>query len=684
MMTPKKLFHKDALSQIDDICPRCASSILPKIISSSDTIGTKEGAKLCDLGSSDTWLVATCRLCKLLSAICPDRQSSSRYDLVAFPISVLFREVSPSNALKYLDRQRRQIFGVVPEGHPTTPAVSRKGTTHLTLISPEINPEQVYVRLLPEQVNCNLFKTWISHCKNKHKKSCGVLESKLLPCKRVIDCGKNAVIIAPLGCTYVTLSYVWGGPIAGPLNPLSLGYQRSVPLPTDLPTVISGAMDVTRRLGYSFLWVDKYCIDYDNLRETEDQIQAMELIYGRAELTICAAFGEHHNAGLPRVNTVIRKPQSSAIIHGMQFATTLAHPLLKVKESKWATRGWTYQEAVLSPRKLFFTKEEVYFVCNAMQCQESIHVRPEKLYKARGNRFAGDIMHFQPYSSRKRQQFSNFMEHVREYTNRNLTRHTDSLRAFLGILRRFESCSPPINNFFGLPVVFGKDVECFAHALTWIHDRRYNSTPIARRRDFPSYSFVGWRGTASMQTRKKENDTALKEFHVKDVDIQVQSVHGQVWRLEDINKITYAERMFQSSLLLRIEAPVLLSDIWSKITHDDLQGENSRSVFHFNVLMQMSTGKIECRAEVSGMLSVDEFLDGMKRGDLDCLLLGFVEQSFVEGRRFYHYFAIIAKHIAGPSTERVGILSFMTSEQGQVLELVKERRGFHFGSCIKS
>jgi hypothetical protein len=520
-------------------------------------------------------------------------------------------------------------------------------------------------------------KTWISHCKNEHRGSCGVRESKPPPCKRVIDCWTNSIIVAPRNCKYIALSYVWGPSMIESLNTPSLGCQQSVPLPSDLPTVISGSMDVTRSLDHKFLWVDRYCIDYDDAKEKDDQIQAMELIYGRAELTICAAFGDNPNSGLPRVNAAIRKPQSSAIIHGLQFATTLSHPLPIVMKSKWASRGWTYQEAVLSPRRLFFTENEAYFVCNAMEWQESIHVLPKNLYKARGNRLPGDIMLFQPFSSRERHHFSDFMEHVREYTNRNLSKQTDSLCAFLGILHKFESCSPPIYNFFGVPVVSGKAVQCFAHALTWIHDQRYNSTPIARRRSFPSYSFVGWRGTASTQTRKKEIETALKEFYVNDVNIQVQSVGGEVWRLEDISKIIFAEGLSQSSLKLWIEAPVLPPDVWTDITNDNLQGNNSRNAFHFKVMMQMTTGDVECRAEVSGIMGVNEFLDRMKRGDLNCLLLGFIKHSLAGP---YHYFAMIAKSIAGKNTERVGILSFGLSEQGQVLELIKERRGFHFNS----
>jgi hypothetical protein len=40
-----------------------------------------------------------------------------------------------------------------------------------------IDPEGVYMRLVPERV-------WISHCKNKHKKSCRALESNSLPYKQ--------------------------------------------------------------------------------------------------------------------------------------------------------------------------------------------------------------------------------------------------------------------------------------------------------------------------------------------------------------------------------------------------------------------------------------------------------------------------------------------------------------------
>jgi hypothetical protein len=44
----------------------------------------------------------------------------------------------------------------------------------------------------------------------------------------------------------------------------------------------------------------------------------------------------------------------------------------QISASKWVTRAWTYQEAILSPRCIYFTQHQVYFECNVDQRCESI------------------------------------------------------------------------------------------------------------------------------------------------------------------------------------------------------------------------------------------------------------------------------------------------------------------------
>lgn len=52
-----------------------------------------------------------------------------------------------------------------------------------------------------------------------------------------------------------------------------------------------------------------------------------------------------------------------------------------IKQSKWATRGWTYQEGCLSRRRLIFTEKEVLFLCNKLLVKETQLGREPDPYK---------------------------------------------------------------------------------------------------------------------------------------------------------------------------------------------------------------------------------------------------------------------------------------------------------------
>ena len=141
----------------------------------------------------------------------------------------------------------------------------------------------------------------------------------------------------------------------------------------------------------------------------------MDLIYGGAKLTIFAAAGKDGSFGLSGISNTPRRRQPSALFCGIRLVSTLCDPSTAIMESKSATRGWCHQEAVLSHRRLFLTEEQSYFMCNGMECCESIHVQFSKLHKKNGQSFAGRKMRFQPYGSRGRRRLFDFLEHVRDY-----------------------------------------------------------------------------------------------------------------------------------------------------------------------------------------------------------------------------------------------------------------------------
>ncbi|KAF2733797.1 heterokaryon incompatibility, partial [Polyplosphaeria fusca] len=170
---------------------------------------------------------------------------------------------------------------------------------------------------------------------------------------------------------YVTLSYVWGsaneddqsGGDPSP-DPLSL--------PSILPRTIEDTITVTLKLGYRYLWVDKYCIDQSNPQQFKEEIKRMDLIYRDSVLTIVDATGADPHGGLPGVRQGSRSPyQPSITLKGIELVSTMRRPEWDIKISPWNTRAWTYQESLLSLKKLVFTPEQLYFQCRAgMYCKE--------------------------------------------------------------------------------------------------------------------------------------------------------------------------------------------------------------------------------------------------------------------------------------------------------------------------
>lgn len=71
--------------------------------------------------------------------------------------------------------------------------------------------------------------------------------------------------------------------------------------------------------------------------------------------------------------------------------STLPDPRLVISRSKWMSWGWTYQEAMLSRRRIIFTDNQVYFECQAMQCREAFPPTLELLHTNNKQNFRDDL-----------------------------------------------------------------------------------------------------------------------------------------------------------------------------------------------------------------------------------------------------------------------------------------------------
>jgi len=119
-------------------------------------------------------------------------------------------------------------------------------------------------------VDYDLIKFWLGVCYGNH--ACRRLHSISVPGFKVIDCASRKILPGASGCRYVALSYVWGTDSAA-------GQCPEGSLPSPLPRVIEDSLTVAPKLGFHYVWVDRYCIDQENKEEKHTQISNMDVIY---------------------------------------------------------------------------------------------------------------------------------------------------------------------------------------------------------------------------------------------------------------------------------------------------------------------------------------------------------------------------------------------------------------------
>jgi hypothetical protein len=181
----------------------------------------------------------------------------------------------------------------------------------------------------------------------------------------LIDCDTRKIHFADSSHPYCALSYVWGGIPAGRLGP-------DGELPLDLARTIDDAIEVTKTLGYQYLWVDQFCVEQEDTALKTLQISNMATVYSEADLTLVAASGPNANYGLPGTALRPREFVPPLLLDG---CTIIYHPgdiTYAISESIWNTRGWTYQEGFLSRRLLYFHDSQTSYQCGESYYSESL------------------------------------------------------------------------------------------------------------------------------------------------------------------------------------------------------------------------------------------------------------------------------------------------------------------------
>lgn len=252
-------------------------------------------------------------------------------------------------------------------------------TTNLTGAKSPIlglkNPTFRGRNVLPE-VNIKLINQWMHSCNSQHD-ACHlpILKTSREQNIRLVDVQECRVISATLVENYVALSYVWGPATKPSLIQHTLSQCSSPGGLKDLiiPRTIKDAMQLVKFIGKRYLWVDSLCIVQDDDNDKKQQLTIMDSIYINAELVIVAAAGGDANAGLPGMASTPRRiSQSIERIEGIEFMTAQASVQQVLNRSMWNSRGWTFQELMLSRRALVFTENQIYWGCQENTWREDI------------------------------------------------------------------------------------------------------------------------------------------------------------------------------------------------------------------------------------------------------------------------------------------------------------------------
>lgn len=255
---------------------------------------------------------------------------------------------------------------------------------------------------------------WLDDCTSSHEQ-CRKPAASQLP-TRVVDvspteCSDKPRVLETRGKIdeYLTLSYCWGKQQPdGLLTSQNVAaYYEQLDI-SAMSHTFRDAIDLTKRLGFRFIWIDALCILQDSEWDKEKEFSCMRTIYRDSVLTIVASsasgveegfLADRSNEDLGvlmnkqlidrgvRTNpSDIPSPSSTYEIpfrynHGCMgcmsirtdhYSEDLLEPVNR--------RAWTFQEQLLAPRLLLYSSHTLQWRCQSRSrnLDDSLHV---KLYQ---------------------------------------------------------------------------------------------------------------------------------------------------------------------------------------------------------------------------------------------------------------------------------------------------------------
>lgn len=417
----------------------------------------------------------------------------------------------------------------------------------------------------PRESSCfNLINDWINQC-TEHVK-CAPLNPVALP-KRVIEIPINPLAPPRLRITngalggYVILSHCWGINILVKLtNSLLPQYQEGIRLEL-LPNSFRDAIEITRRIGFRYLWIDALCIIQNDTEDWAEEAGKMASYYGLSSLMISATAAEDSSKGILNPRDVSRSPMLGK---GNRFylRQSVLRRSFQLDSSILSTRGWAAQERMLAPRILHYTGQQMIWecaeclFCEAFSSPGSSNAWFDVYSKSACQQFVTEalsqentIPRYQDHNAKMPEcgfkdisldRIETWHQCVGMYSSRSLTVPTDKLHAIAGvarILNHSDQLGDYLAGIWSMHLALGL---AWKRTCKW---KKLSSPPVYTA---PSWSWAGVEGGVDCTTHRQltpTNDAEkswAKRFDLKLIEhcIVLQNPHNGYGAVIDGSYIT--------------------------------------------------------------------------------------------------------------------------------------------------
>ncbi|VUC31418.1 unnamed protein product [Clonostachys rosea] len=405
-------------------------------------------------------------------------------------------------------------------------------------------------------------KGWLRTCstnKSNHQLCCKSLSklSELTPedsplptrCLEITNDGVRLVETAEIRGTYLTLSHRWQPQTKTSSTTTSNYNARLGGEMGELSKMFQDAIAVTRGLGIKHLWIDSICIiqEGDDMADWGEESRKMGQYYQNSIATIFAVTGPDDDgflamkplemesmAQLPHFAPGLHATNRTPIGHFYAFRRSKKVEnvfLDEVDQGELLSRGWVFQEHLLSRRSIYFTRHDTFVEC-ASHPPKSISGDVIKLGDSAVSQRVGSRI-FRPKTVRHRLNHSmkvdvmrrsgnsgkegafygwiwiaydNWYNLVMDYSCTRLTRNEDHLRAISGIATEVAAVLERASEDRYLSGLWWSDIR---HGLLW---RTRSPQAIGCSCGAPSWSWLAVSSPVQWPWRHNNTEPKLRIF----------------------------------------------------------------------------------------------------------------------------------------------------------------------------